>query len=284
MSVNDSPQSKDQRRILILGCGYLGRFVVEKALSQGIATDALTRNSDTCIQLQKMGAQKTISQTLATSNWHSEIDPNHYQAVIVSVGSSESTPEGYRESYIDGLNSVIRWIGDQPLRLIYTSSISVYGSSDGDWIDEQTNPAPENWRGEIILQSEELLRSKIGDQAFICRLGGIYGPGRMRFLQKTWSPENQTEDDGYLNLIHAEDAAEALLEIAMRKPPPASNIFNLTDNTPHLRSEVYGKNDSPTAKPYYTRSNRNRHSANRRIDSSKIQAELDWIPKHLIKI
>ncbi len=284
MSVNDSPQSIGQRRILILGCGYLGKFVVEKALSQGIATDALTRNSDTCAQLQKMGAQKAISQTLAISNWHSEIDPEHYQAVVVSVGSSESTPEGYRESYIDGLNSVIRWIGDQPLRLIYTSSISVYGSSDGDWIDEQTNPAPENWRGEIILQSEELLRSKIGDQTFICRLGGIYGPGRMRFLQKTWSPENQAEDDGYLNLIHAEDAAEALLKIAMRKPPPASNIFNLTDNTPHLRSEVYGKNDSPKAKPYYTRSNRNRHSANRRIDSSKIQAELDWIPKHLIKI
>lgn len=81
----------------------------------------------------------------------------------------------------------LRWIG-------YLSSTGVYGDWGGEWVDEDSDPAPVSARGVVRLEHEraweravakmttmegEKAEARPPPPAFrVFRLGGIYGPGR----------------------------------------------------------------------------------------------------------
>lgn len=266
--------------LLILGCGYLGREVAQLALKAGFVVDTLTRNPKTAADLKLAGVRHSLQAELHDSSWHNAIDPAAYQAIYITVGSSESTPEGYRKSYIDGLHSVITWAQVCATHLIYTSSISVYGSSEGQWIDESTPPNPRDWRGHTLLESEQLLLDSHAQRSTILRLGGIYGPGRDRFLR---SGKASPSPAYYLNLIHVSDAADALLRVAQASTQTAG-IYNLTDNHPFYRHDLdafvheHGLNTTEPSSQSATQ--RRRSPVNRRIGSTRIQELLSWKPHY----
>lgn len=277
-----------QKKILILGCGYLGRQLLIDAQNLGFTVDTLTRNPETCHSLQSIGANKTLAYHLDDASWHTKISAEHYHAIILCVGSSESTEMGYQKSYIHGLSSAISWMQRFKGKILYTSSISVYGDEEGAEVNENTTPKPQSWRGEIILKSESILTKAKPEQTYIFRLGGIYGMTRNTFLQNRGRRNNQSNTDYYLNLIHLEDASLALLS-CIQKTEITNKCFNLTDNHPVLRSELDHFTQSlqsesrncPSKRP----TNRNRKNpANRRIDSSRIQRELNWKPKYSLVI
>ncbi len=255
-------------RLLILGAGYLGRELLIQAIKSGYTVDALSRNPETCTTLKELGAKKTVAAMLGSSNWHSAFNQADYAAVVVCVGSSQRDAEGYQESYVKGLQSVLTW-GDNAIdKLFYTSSISVYGESDGQWIDEQTKPAPQDWRGEIMLEAEALLDTGSTPVAehIILRLGGIWGPNRDRFIGNRVSVDESNPDAYYLNLIHVADAANVILNMAKAPTRAGTHIYNLTDNKPFLKL--------PSAEMKRSR-------PNRRIDSSAIQQTFSWYPQYL---
>lgn len=266
--------------LLILGCGYLGREVVHLALKAGFAVDTLTRNTQTAADLKQAGVRHSLQAELHDSSWHSAIDPATYQAIYITVGSSESTPEGYRKSYLDGLQSVITWAQDCSTHLIYTSSISVYGSSQGQWIDESTLTNPRDWRGHTLLESEQLLLNSHAQHSTILRLGGIYGPGRDRFLR---SGKASSSPAYYLNLIHVSDAANALLRVPQFSTQ-AKGIYNLTDNHPFFRQDldafVLEHGLVTTEQSPQSVGHRRKSPANRRIRSTQIQELLSWQPQY----
>lgn len=272
--------------LLILGCGYLGTQLAQQAIDAGHPVDVLTRNSRTLAALQQAGVSRAVQAELQSECWHAQLDPSHYHAICITVGSSESTPDGYRCSYIEGLQSVLRWANGSTARLLYTSSISVYGPSEGQWIDESTPPAPRDWRGETLLESENLLLQSERHRSTILRLGGIYGPGRDRFLRSGGSPSSRSNTPHYyLNLIHVHDAAEALLRTCLAQGS-VSGIYNLTDNHPFLRNELDAfvrEHDlvNPELAPQLAPTSRRRSAPpNRRIRSSRIQELLQWQPHH----
>jgi len=266
-------------RILILGCGYLGNQLSKLALFRGYKVDALTRNTETLKELEVLGVQKRVADQLSSADWHLKFHPADYRAIFVTVGSSESTPEGYTESYLRGLESVMTWSGDYTGKIIYTSSISVYGSNRGNWIDESTQPDPGNWRGNIIWKSEEIVRSHPTAEVIVLRLGGIYGPGRDRFLKHHHSSGNPGEADYFLNLIHVKDAAFAMLEL-MESNRKLESIYNLTDNQPVKKATLnehilkFHPESVTSDYPYRQR----RAPENRRVCSEKIQEHLHWKP------
>jgi len=265
--------------ILILGCGYLGRRLAQQALSAGHKVDALSRNRATIAELNAMGIHKGVSSYLHSKDWHRQFIPSDYHVVYITVGSSESTPEGYRQSYIDGLKSALDWSEGFRGRLIFTSSTSVYADSNGDWIDEMTAPAPRDWRGETILDTEKLLTSHSSAQTTAFRLGGIYGPERNRFLL-TQKPLPETSDY-YLNLVHVQDAADALFKAGLINHP-LSPVYNLTDNHPFTRSELqsYVQEHYPDRLLPSVNGSRQSRSVNRRIRADLVQQHLGWTPNY----
>lgn len=275
------PNSTPASSLLILGCGYLGSELAQQAVCQGLEVDVLTRNPDTLALLKKCGVRRTVQATLQSHTWHPELNPAAYRAICLTVGSSESTPEGYHESYIKGVDSVRQWCEASATRVIYTGSISVYGPSDGSWIDESTAPEPRDWRGQTLLESEQLLRSVMNDRLTVLRLGGIYGPGRDRFLRSGGSADTTASNSYYLNLIHVADAARAMLRTAVASHD-VSGTYNLTDNHPFLRSELDAfvrKHELANPATNAVSGTRRRSApANRRIRSTRIQTLLDWSP------
>src|SRR5262249_14420426 len=66
-------------------------------------------------------------------------------------------------------------------RIVYLSTIGVYGDTGRAWVDEDTLPKPGSPRSVARLAAEEAWRqlgSKSGKAVAILRLAGIYGPGR----------------------------------------------------------------------------------------------------------
>ena len=60
------------KRLLVLGCGYLGRLLVEEAIQKGMRVMAVSRNMDTLADVAKLGAD-TFCGLVHEAAWHDAI-------------------------------------------------------------------------------------------------------------------------------------------------------------------------------------------------------------------
>ena len=96
-----------------------------------------------------------------------------------------------------------------------------------------TEPAEES--GRVVLEAERLLRSACPG-AVVLRFAGIYGPGRLPRAAAVRAGQPLASDPGgWLNLIHADDGAEAVLAAAARAAPGA--VYNVCDDRPVRRGD-----------------------------------------------
>jgi hypothetical protein len=127
----------------------------------------------------------------------------------------------------------ISWIG-------YYSSVSVYGDSKGEWVDEATEPQPITERGMRRLAAENAwteLARKSSKTCVILRLPGIYGPGRSAIDQLRAGKARRIFKPGQVtNRAHVEDIASAT-EAALNLPT-GTHIFNVTDDLPAPPQDV----------------------------------------------
>ncbi len=114
------------------------------------------------------------------------------------------------------------------------STTGVYGNTDGAWVDETSETAPNNHRSELRVKAEEQwldLHRKHGVPAHIVRLAGIYGPGRSPLDQVRGGKARRMVKPGLtLGRIHLDDIVGAVLA-SIRKPNPGA-IYNVTDDEP----------------------------------------------------
>ena len=105
-------------------------------------------------------------------------------------------------------------------------------------MDEETPEEPEDFRGRILLEGEALAREK-GGRGVVLRLGGIYGPGRTRLLERVRSGEARCPDGDpiWSNRIHRDDAAGALIHL-LEHPDPGP-VYLGVDDEPASLCDVY---------------------------------------------
>lgn len=86
----------------------------------------------------------------------------------------------------------------------------------------------------MLLQAERLALNSGGAAV---RLGGIYGPGRSRFIDaaRSGEPLPHGAPDAFINLIHRDDAARALFHVGSHNLP---GLFNAVDDTPQRRADL----------------------------------------------
>jgi nucleoside-diphosphate-sugar epimerase len=155
--------------------------------------------------------------------------------VLYAVGLDRLAGKSMREVYVSGLVNVLRSLDTR--RLIYISSTSVYGQTEGGWVDETSPTEPVDESGRVVLECEQLLRERRPD-AIVLRFAGIYGPGRviMRAAVERGEPI-AADPDGWLNLIHVEDGAAAVVAAAERGQP--GRTYNVADDRPATRRKFY---------------------------------------------
>ena len=102
-------------------------------------------------------------------------------------------------------------------------------------------------------------------------------------LRRFLAGEAVLEEGGHrwLNQIHRDDAAVALLRLSDPLLPPG--IFNVTDNSPSTQRELYGWMaeflDRPLPPEGPADQNRKRGYSSRRISNAKLRA-IGWEPRY----
>lgn len=125
-------------------------------------------------------------------------------------------------------------------RIIYLSTIGVYGDHDGRWIDETNVPHPVNERSRDRLAAERAwqdLAAPTGKSVHILRLAGIYGPGQNALVNLRNGTARRIVKPGQIfNRIHVEDIARAIA--AARAYAGAGGVWNVTDDEPAPAQDV----------------------------------------------
>ncbi len=225
---------------MIFGCGYVGGELAQEAIARGLRVTALTRNEAKAVALRAAGIEVIVAD-LATHDWHRRI-AGGADFVVNCVSSGGAGLEGYRRSYVQGMDSILAWGKNRGAAgtLVYTSSTSVYPQDGGVRVDESAATAAAPERGQILLEAEARLRTSEGASArwFVLRLAGIYGPGRHSLLDHVRSGEITGRGEHRLNLIERDDLCAAVW-LALGAPATmADEIFNVADDGAARKSEI----------------------------------------------
>jgi nucleoside-diphosphate-sugar epimerase len=210
------------RRLIILGCGYVGREVARRAGEAGWAVEALTRNPAKAARLRDELGLRVVEGDLAASSWHDALDPAD-ATVVNCVSGGGGGEAGYARSYRDGMRSLVAWARQGPPRVVvYTGSTSVYPQTGGEWLDDDAPTAASTPLNALLLEAEAVLREAVTEgllpAATVLRLAGLYGPGRHHLIEQVRAREAELPGFGdyHLNLLHRDDAAAAVLLAAER--------------------------------------------------------------------
>jgi nucleoside-diphosphate-sugar epimerase len=107
-----------------------------------------------------------------------------------------------------------------------------------------TPPNPQGDGGKASFAAEQVLAAHpLGRRSVILRLAGLYGPGRIPFIDELRKNRPiAVPQTGYLNLIHVDDAA-AVVAAATRLTnfDDGPRVFCISDGHPVQRGEYYAE-------------------------------------------
>src|SRR5271157_2514709 len=163
------------------------------------------------------------------------------ERVLCCVGFDRDGGANMRTVYVEGLRNLLERLPALARRLVYASSTSVYGQSDGAWADEDSPAEPVQESGRVCLEAEHVARHwarAAGASLVVLRFSGLYGPDRVirRALLERGEPI-PGDPARFLNLVHIDDAAQAAIAaLDAARPDP---LYLVSDDRPLERREYY---------------------------------------------
>ncbi len=262
---------------VVVGPGFLGRLIAERLISMGRPTVCLARSPGTipiggASHIPIIGCD--ISDGESVRRAREELGKS-VKYLFQCASSKGGGVLEYRKVYLNGVRNILSWL--RPERIFFLGSTSVYGQKDGGWVTEESPTCPGTERGEILLAAE---KEVLGADGVVARLAGLYGPGRSVHLVKVSEQRAVIEEDGsrWINQIHRDDAAAALLHLVGLESPP--RIINLSDCTPIQQKELYtmiAQHFGMVVPPNGPSLPRKRGDSNKRV-SNRLLLSLGWRP------
>jgi nucleoside-diphosphate-sugar epimerase len=121
-------------------------------------------------------------------------------------------------------------------RIVYLSTVGVYGDHRGEWIDETAPVAPNAGRRAARAAAESEWMTLAGERTSILRLAGIYGPRRNALTNLRAGAARRIVKPGQVfNRIHVADIARV---IAVGLAHEATGIWNVCDDEPAPPQDV----------------------------------------------
>ena len=231
--------------IVILGCGRLGsnlksRLEAEKFNVLGVRrTEVLDDSSFMSLDLD----QEDAWEHLAT------LKLNPRTVLVGIVTSDERTEAAYRKRYLgvaQGMNRLASVTGRQH-RLVWVSSTAVFGNSQSGRLDEMAEPMPQNWRGNILSEAEQVIADSFV-QHTILRLTGLYTRSTISWLNDP-QMRQRVLPDSVSNRIHRLDANRWLeyVVISHCKNIPIPTLIHGVDQGSASYSSIFARLDGAVA-------------------------------------
>jgi nucleoside-diphosphate-sugar epimerase len=275
-------------RVLIIGCGYVGLPLGAELARLGHEVFGLTRSGAAGAALQARG----LHPLSADITRRADLDglPGPFDWVVNTVASNKGGPEEYRQVYVEGTRHILQWLeAAPPKKLVYTSSTSVYGQTDGSLVKESSPAQPADELGRLLLDAEQLLLDAARTKkipAVILRAAGIYGPGRGHLFLQYLKGEARIPGRGerLINMIHRDDLAACILTAL--KSGRSGEVYNASDDEPvpqihffRWLSETLGRNMPPFVREDPADS-RKRALTHKKVSNRKLRMELGCLLRY----
>ncbi len=258
--------------LLIFGYGYSSHAFVARYGDIFSTIHATTRSAD---KFAQMDGVKPVLFTAA--------EEALAQADIILVSAppdAESDP--VLRHYADAFETA------PAQRIIYLSTVGVYGDHQGAWVDEDTPCVPVAERSHARLSAEQAwseCAADMGAELDILRLSGIYGPQRNALANLREGTARRIIKPGQVfNRIHVADIADAIAACIARGQP--GRIYNVTDDEPAPPQDVveYAATLLRLAPPperdfattEMTPMARSFYGENKRVSNKRIKSELGF--------
>ncbi len=274
------------RRAVILGCGYVGARVLRLLRDRGVSSFGVVRSVGSRDALAAAGLD-AVAFDLDAADWSAL--PRDFDCVVCAASAGGGGPEAYAAAYDFRVRRAVEWaraIGAE--RFVFTSSTGVYRQDGGVTVDEDS-PAGGDLASDAILAGEAAAAGSGIAFTRALRFGGLYGPGRHYLLDAFRRGETVVggRSDHLINYLHGDDAASSVIA-ALEGGPPGHRTYNVTDGRPVTKAELArwialrlglpppAFVPEAEAGPRMRKGGRTQPS--RRVDASKIAAELGWKP------
>ena len=167
-------------------------------------------------------------------------------------------------------------------KIVYLSTIGVYGDHDGGWVDESTPAQSSLDRARMRVAAEQAWTDATGGEAAILRLAGIYGPGRNALVTLRAGTARRIIKPGQVfNRIHVDDIASAIIA-AIRHG--SGGTWNVCDDEPTPPQDVIAYAAElmgvapPPEEPFATAAMspmaRSFYASSARVSNAKLKREL----------
>ena len=213
------------QEILIVGCGDIGSRTALNLIQQGYQVYGARRNPQNLPE----GIKPVVLDVADPESWKPlQLKPDY---IVYSVAAGGFSEEHYQKAYAEGMKQMLQWLKKlkhTPKHILFVSSTSVYGQTEGETVDETSLPQPSGFAGSVMLQAEETLR-RSGLSHSCVRFSGIYGPGRDMLIRQVRqgriAPEVPVK---YTNRIHSDDCAGILAHL-IGMAEQADSVYLATD-------------------------------------------------------
>jgi len=269
-------------RVLIVGCGYVGRALGAELVKQGHEVSGVRRSWGHDADRESAGIKGLVADVTRPEQLAGL--PPAWDCVVNCVSSSGGGPEDYRRVYLEATRNLTQWLSATPPRkFVYTCSTSVYGQNDGSLVTESCPAEPEAETARILVETERVLLESARLRNFpavILRVAGIYGPGRGYWFKQYLKGAAVIEGSGgrLLNMIHRDDVVGAIIAALQRGCP--GEVYNVVDNEPVTQlgffewlSVALGK-PLPPSVPEDAAAALKRGVTNKRISNHRLRMEL----------
>jgi nucleoside-diphosphate-sugar epimerase len=258
--------------LLIFGYGYSSHAFVARYGDIFSTIHATTRSADKFAQMD--GVSPILFSAAQDALAQADI-------ILVSAPpDAESDP--VLRFYAEALESA------PAQRIIYLSTVGVYGDHQGAWVDEDTPCVPVAERSHARLSAEQAwteCAADMGAELDILRLSGIYGPQRNALANLREGTARRIIKPGQVfNRIHVADIADAIAACIARGQP--GRIYNVTDDEPAPPQDVVeyaatllGMAPPPErdfANTEMTPMARSFYGENKRVSNKRIKSELGF--------
>lgn len=270
--------------LTIIGCGYVGLALAQQLQPRRphLRLTLTTTSNERREELTPLADRvQRCDATEPTQLLEVLRDCNSAVFCLAPKGNRQVDANGYHHTFVDSFTCLKSLLPQLPnlRQILYTGSCSVYGDAQGDWVDEQTAPAPGAGHGDVLWQSEQLLNGIRDRQVCILRLGALHGPGRDldRRLRGLAGLERPGSGSSFSHWIHVDDAAGAL-EAAL--DGEWTGVVNVVNDEPiRLRDLVAGSLSRQGLSPVRWLGEQEPQSEGRRIRNTRLK-ELGYRLQH----
>ncbi len=244
-------------RVFVTGAsGFIGREVLRLLTEQGYYTIALIRDMGKS-NIVDSYSQEVIIGDVKDNNTLYAI--KNCDAVIHLAAKVRFHPyHMLKHVMVDATKSIAEMCLKYNVKMVYASSIAVYGNANSNLVDESYPCRADTGYGKAKLEAEHVILEyvKRGLDAIILRPGYVYGygdpiTGMLRMNKIIWLGDARN----YIGVIHVHDCARAFIHFLTHSNN--EYIYNVVDDQPvqwidylnHL-CLLAGNNMGPILLPY----------------------------------